>query len=246
MFTIIVVSYNNKDLIGRTLNSLLNQNFKEYELVVIDGGSSDGSLDEFNNYKLLFPNFYLISEPDDGIYDAMNKGVKYASGDYIYFLNLGDAFFNNDVLLNVSQIIKKNYMYAIYYGNIVWGEQVINYPRKLSMIYFLFERMVCHQAIFASKSYLLNYPFDITLRLCADRDWLTRIIREGALYKKIDIIIAKYDINGASSNYNRYNVDSIRAIRKSFGVLGVIIVKVKRFFGKILRSIKHVCSNKFD
>ena len=107
MFTIIVVSYNNKDLIGRTLNSLLNQNFKEYELVVIDGGSSDGSLDEFNNYKLLFPNFYLISEPDDGIYDAMNKGVKYASGDYIYFLNLGDAFFNNDVLLNVSQIIKK-------------------------------------------------------------------------------------------------------------------------------------------
>lgn len=233
LFSIITVSYNNKEHINKTLKSLLMQTYDDYELIIVDAKSTDGSKEEFELWKQKFKNYVFISEPDEGIYDAMNKGVKKSTGEYIYFLNLGDLFFNNDVLAKVAEYINLRRM-DFYYGDIVWGQDIKKQPSYLSFFYFLNEHMICHQSVFAKKVLLESLPFDLTFKVCADRDWMIRSLRAGASYKKMNIIIACYNTDGLSSNYKNYDIDSLNATEKNFGICGVWFVKIKRLIGKLI------------
>lgn len=236
LFSIITVSYNSKEYIKETLTSLKEQSFKDYELIIIDGNSNDGSLEEFAIYKDWLPQFRIVSEKDSGIYDAMNKGVKLAEGDYIFFLNLGDKLYDYNILQNIADKIFEEQNFDIYYGDVLWGNEILVQPKKINKLFFLRERMICHQSIFARRPLLINIPFDLDLRVCADRDWLFNAIKAGASYKKLDIVIACYNLDGKSSNYKLYESDSLKTIRKEFGLLGVFFVKIKRLIGKRLKK----------
>lgn len=233
LFSIITVSFNNKEYIAKTLRSLLMQTYDDYELIIVDANSNDGSIEEFELWKQKLKKCLFISEPDKGIYDAMNKGVKKSTGEYIYFLNLGDLFFNNDVLAKVAEYINSKKM-DFYYGDIVWGQHIKKQPSYLSFLYFLNEHMICHQSVFSKKILLERFPFDLTFKVCADRDWMIRSLRAGASYRKMNIVIAYYNIDGLSSNYKNYDIDSLNATKKHFGIYGVCFVKIKRFIGKLI------------
>lgn len=231
VFSIIIVSYNSSKFIDDTLKSIRDQSFTDYEIVVVDGNSTDDSVEKFELQSQFFENIKIISEPDRGIYDAMNKGISYTSGDYIFFLNLGDKFFDCSVLEKMSVLIEKTKC-DLYYGDVMWGANRTNYPSKLSHLYFLREKMPCHQAIFAKKSLLVKFPFNIKFKVCADRDWLIRAFKSGMTYEKADVITCYYDLNGKSSDYSNYGRDSLRVTRNSYGLIGTLFVRLKRLLGK--------------
>ena len=116
LFTIIIVSYNTKNEFIKTLNSVKRQTYKKYEVIIIDGYSNDGTIDLIKKIKDKRINFLI--ERDNGIYDAMNKGIKKANGQWTLFLNSGDIFVDQNILINVNAIIKKK-------SDIVFGNTII-------------------------------------------------------------------------------------------------------------------------
>lgn len=233
--TVITVCYNAESVIGCTLDSLGNQVYDQYELVIVDGKSCDRTMEIIHEKQHMFNQCRIISEPDDGIYNAMNKGVSMASGEYVYFLNAGDKFFDTYVLEKVMDHVMSGV--DIVYGNMIYGEELKRYTKKLSKQYFLSEHMICHQAIFAKKKWLRKYPFEEKYKLCADRHWLYQCIKEGCVVRHMAETIGYYDTNGKSADLDEFKKDSLRVIRDDFGVGGVLYVKLKRLAGSIARRI---------
>ena len=234
--SIITVCFNCKNNIEKTLYSILMQKYIDYEYIIIDGKSSDGTLDVVKNYQNRIKNMIIVSEPDGGIYDAMNKGIKMASGDYIIFMNAGDVFYNNSVLVDVSMYLDLGK--DIYWGNVKKKDHIETYPNRITKCYLILrEKMVCHQAIFAKRELLESCNFDTSFKICADRDWFIKslfILKSSFLYMK-DIIVCDYDCFGvSSSNYRLYCIESERISKKYYGYIGVVMIKVKRFIGRLL------------
>ena len=237
--TIIMVCYNAGSTIEASLKSLECQTYRDYEVVIVDGQSDDHTVDIINNYRHLFKNCKVISEPDKGIYDAMNKGVVFSKGEYIYFLNAGDCFFSENTLKKVVQNLSEEK--DILYGDMICGGSLKRYPEKLSRLFFLSEKMICHQAIFAKKYLLEENPFIERYGLCADRYWLYQCFKKKVRIFHIDELIGYYDTNGKSSNIENFQRDSIKVIKDDFGFLGVLYVRCKRKIGKITK--KNMCKN---
>ena len=120
--SIITINYNNGDGLQRTIESVIKQNFKSYEYIVIDGGSTDKSIDVIKRNKNHIN--YWISEPDTGIYNAMNKGIRKATGEYLIMINSGDVLVNEDVL---DTVFKKNNNSDIIYGDVLWNDNGVEY-----------------------------------------------------------------------------------------------------------------------
>jgi glycosyltransferase involved in cell wall biosynthesis len=171
-FSIITVSLNSKDTIEATIQSVLNQKFTNYEYLIIDGGSKDGTLDILEKYQTQGALTYL-SEPDAGIYYAMNKGVKQSKGDWIYFLGSDDIFFDESVLHDVYINVKSSIVEVIY-GNVKFLHSGVTYDgffdhEKIST------KNICHQALFVNKTvydkiglfnteYKMSADFEFNLR----------------------------------------------------------------------------------
>jgi glycosyltransferase involved in cell wall biosynthesis len=200
LISLITVVYNGESLLADTLRSAINQTYKNIELVIIDGGSSDQTVAVAKQFSA--HTGILISEKDKGIYDAMNKGIKAAKGEWVYFLNAGDSFYDNNVL---TDIFSKN-LDAI---DLVYGKvQTVNEPTGVDYIMgepvtirnFYHKYPVCHQATFTRKSaFEAVGPYNDTYKIAADSEWFVRFFQSGsnqALF--IDRIIAYYDIQGAS------------------------------------------------
>lgn len=234
--SIITVSFNCKNTIEKTLYSVANQKNQDYEYIIIDGGSTDGTMELIQAYSNIIENMYIVSEPDNGIYDAMNKGILKASGDYIFFLNSGDVFYNDFVLAEVMKYLDLDF--DIFWGNVIKNNIVETYPSQISKFRLVaLERMICHQAIFAKKELLEKYLFDTTFKICADRDWLINVIfRYGATYYYMkNLIICDYDCTGiSSSNYKTYSIESMRIAKRNYGYFVVFFIWIKRIIGRIL------------
>lgn len=200
--SIITVNYNNNKGLIRTLESVKKQNYPSYEHIIIDADSTDGSKDTIRKYEKENPRLtYWSSEPDKGIYDGMNKGIKMAKGEYLYFLNSGDNLIE-DVLQRVS-FDKTKYIY----GNIrfIGGgkSREEKAPDKADLIFFL-TKSLPHQACFIHKSLFEHRIYDVNYKIIAD--WIHSfqcIILNECSYKHIPLIIAEYDQNGISSNYQK-------------------------------------------
>lgn len=233
-FSIITVTYNCESSIGHTIESLLAQEFDDYEYIVIDGLSTDRTLQIIEKYRNRIKNFTLISEKDTGIYDAMNKGIRISKGDYIYFLNSGDLFYSEEVLSCVNKITETNK--DIYYGSMYRDNAIQKFPEALSDLFLIYEeRMICHQAIFAKRDLLSKQLFDKQLRICADREWLIRALKSGASYYYMkNIIVGYYDVSGVSSVYTNFEKDSLIIAKKYAGNKAVLFIKLKRVIGQIL------------
>lgn len=225
--SVIMVCLNSEDVVRKTLESLANQTYKNYEFIVKDGLSKDKTLEIVSEYKNKIKNVKVVSKRDIGIYDAMNQAVKLSKGEYIYFLNAGDELYSAETLANVSKELDKD----IVYGDMIYGGEALHQTKKLSNIHFLLERMLCHQSIFAKKELLLRHPFENRFKFCADRHWLYSCVNEYAKLKHIDEIIGCYDTTGVSSNYSNFDADSLKVIEEEFGVFAVLFVKFKRALG---------------
>lgn len=214
-FSIITVCYNAASNIENTIKSVLAQNYSEYEYIIIDGGSKDGTLDIIKSYSELCPQIKYISEADEGLYHAMNKGIRMASGDYIEFLNSGDLLANENVLSLVAVRIEKeqenevtagsNHNKMIVYGDIIYinsdgSESVRKYGSSCGKaIYYGTGDCVNHQACFAAAACFDKYDFDYKkYRICADRDWMMKQTRSGCKWIATNEILVKYDLSDES------------------------------------------------
>ena len=197
--SIITVNYNNKSGLQKTIESVINQTFSDYEYIIIDGGSIDGSQELIKKYTEKIT--YWISEPDKGIYNAMNKGIRKAKGEYFIFLNSGDIFFGERTL---EEVFKNNFNNAdIVYGAACFlknkEKKIIQFPEKLSLSFFMND-MICHQAMFFNKIFFSKYgEYNENYKLASDWILVFKALYLNANYLKINSIICLYDGNGKTS-----------------------------------------------
>ena len=199
--SIITINYNDQEGLLKTVRSVVGQSVQPYEFIVIDGGSTDGSREVIEEFKSAFS--YWVSEKDKGIYNAMNKGIDRASGEWCLFLNAGDILHYNNVL---SSLDKADIHTDIVCGNVwVLTEQpyLKKAPDSISMDY-LYGNTICHQSALIRTEILKKHHYDESLRIVSDRKlFLQALILDNASYQHVDVDLADYDVNGFSSK-NRF------------------------------------------
>ena len=205
VITIITVVFNDELNIENTLNSVIQQSYRNIQYIVIDGNSSDGTLDVVNRYRDNID--ILISEPDRGVYDAMNKGINEAVGDWIIFMNSGDLFYNDSVLENV---FKFDYEEDVLYGNNVYAHNIedIVVPRKLDT--FWRGLPFNHQASFVKTELYKKFNFDLKYSISSVHDFFFKLFKEGYRFRYIDIVISVYDLTGMSATSFMWLADNWR------------------------------------
>lgn len=203
--SVITVVYNNVRDIERTVQSVISQTYASVEFIVIDGGSKDGTLDILNQYSQQIS--ILISEKDSGIYDAMNKGLSQATGDYIVFMNSGDEFYDENTLHSIftkHYQIKAGQTPDILYGDTLLIDENLNYlgkrqhalPQNFTWKSFQTGMSICHQAIYVKRS--LCTPYNLKYRLSSDIDWVIRVAKKSKWNINVNQIVAKYLVGGLS------------------------------------------------
>lgn len=200
--SIITINYNNCLGLEKTINSIISQTYKDFEYIVIDGDSTDGSKNIINKYKSHITT--SISEPDSGIYNAMNKGVHYANREYCLFLNSGDVLAYPNVLENLAVMTSHE---DIITGSTVFddSEEVWISPEKVSLMTFL-KGSLSHQSSLIKRSLLLKYPYDESKKIVSDWKFcIETLILHNCSYKRYEGIISKYDKTGISSNPSFFN-----------------------------------------
>lgn len=201
--SIITVVRNDVKNIERTVLSVLNQKYDgEIEYIVIDGNSNDGTLDILAKYKSQI--HCLISEPDRGVYDAMNKGVRNSTGDYVNFMNSGDVFHSDDVLAKMDFSSAGDFP-SILYGNVstrYWDGVYVEKPSEFFKTSLKFKGIgICHQTMFFHGDTIRNMEYDLSYRIASDYDLAYRMYRAGVKFFYRDVIVADYEWgNGISSN----------------------------------------------
>ncbi len=224
-FSIITITYNAEAFLPRTVESVLSQHYRDIEHIIIDGASTDSTLSVAQDYmqrSYAAQNGHevrIVSEPDNGLYDAMNKGLRQASGDYICFLNAGDFFPNANVLDTiVSRSLtgkSRQQLPAVIYGDTDIVDNEGNFlrhrrlapPRNLTWRSFRKGMLVCHQAFYARLDIARTVPYDTRYRYSADVDWCIRVMKEaermGAGLAYVDSVVVNYTQEGQTTKHHR-------------------------------------------
>lgn len=201
--SIITINYNNLEGLKRTVESVVNQTWQEFEYIIIDGGSTDGSKEIIADYQKRIT--YWVSEKDNGIYHAMNKGINKSTGDFLIFMNSGDVFYNDTIIdVLVSELKTTD---AIVYGDVVLRnekkdtERIQKHPEKLNFSYF-YNQTICQQACFIKRSLFDTiFYFNENYKITSDWEFLIYAIYiEKVQTRKIDVLISIYDTSGISGN----------------------------------------------
>lgn len=206
LISIITVTYNVENSIEETLLSVINQNFNNFEYIIIDGGSRDGTIDVIKRYQDKI--HYWISEPDSGIYDAMNKGIKLAKGEFICFINAGDILIElpTDVLLNSSSSLIA-FPVKLSVGDVC--KPKVDYTLKI-------RNTLPHQGCFYKNS--VEFCFDTNFKVFSDFCLNQRMYRQG---KKIEVfdkpIVAFHDMGGISHD-RKYSNEIFKVVKANFGL----------------------------
>ncbi len=213
--SIITVNFNNNRGLKQTLESIKVQTYKDYEHIIIDADSTDGSKETIANYSKETSHLtYWVSEKDKGIYDGMNKGIRQAKGEYLYFLNSGDCL-QNDILKDIA-FDGTQYIY----GDMVLNEQkekreriAPDYP---SLIFFFYDSL-SHQACFIHHSLFTNELYDTRYKIISD--WahsVKSIVIGNCSHRHISCVIAECDGTGISSNYTDVQAERIKWFQENF------------------------------
>lgn len=212
LISIITVNLNDVEGLKRTMTSVFGQTFKDFEYIVIDGGSTDGSKEYIEQHSDRID--FWVSEKDTGIYNAMNKGIKAATGEYLLFLNSGDELFNNEVLKGNKQYLEFK---ELIYFNIQVGEkeisEIVSYPKELRFS-DLFFGSLGHPSTFIKKELFEKVGlYDENLKIVSDwKFFILALFKYNCSYKKVDNTLSIFYLDGISSNPK--NEDVITAERK--------------------------------
>ena len=245
-FSVVTITFNAETVLQRTLDSVLCQTYEEVEHLIIDGASTDGTLALSEAYKQRSDEsdnghqVILQSEPDRGIYDAMNKGLTQASGDYIVFMNAGDTFPQADTLEQVVHRCRlaelpTDEWPGVLYGNtdIVDGEGRYLHPRrlqppaKLTWRSFRQGMLVCHQAFYARTDFAIATPYDQRYRYSADVDWCIRIMKaadkENVPLHNLHMVVANYTQEGQTTLHHRESlIERFKVMGRHYGWLSTM------------------------
>lgn len=239
--SVVTVCYNTVDSIERTILSILDQTYHNIEYIIIDGGSTDGTVDIIQRYADRIS--YWVSEPDKGIYDAMNKGIAVATGDYINFMNAGDCFFSHSIIEAVVYNINRT---AVYYGDVVMCDAKNNcffYGGKFNR-YRIAITNICHQGIFYPLSLLKEHQYDLSYPVLAD--WHTnQSLWKYTSFQHINLITAKFSLGGLSSSSIKdiaFYKNRISHLAKSLGIIATIYYIFRRTCSTLKQALiqKHI------
>ncbi len=219
--SVITVVYNNARDIERTILCMINQTYRDIEYLIIDGGSTDGTLEVIKKYSDKISK--IISEPDKGIYDAMNKGLALATGDYVLFMNSGDEIYAPDT---VEKVFATSPDADIYYGETEmfdenWsslGLRRHKAPEKLTHKSFRFGMSVSHQAIYVRRS--ITEPYNLNYQLSSDIDWILNALKNAKKVVNTNMLVAKYLVGGMSKKKHRQSLkERFDILTKHYGLV---------------------------
>ncbi|HEY0895121.1 MAG TPA: glycosyltransferase family 2 protein [Sphingobacteriaceae bacterium] len=238
--SVITIVYNNARDIERTMLSVLNQTYANIEYIIIDGASTDGTLEIIRRYEDRIA--VLVSEKDKGIYDAMNKGLLVATGDYILFMNSGDEIYAPET---VERVFATEPDADIYYGETEmfddnWnslGQRRHKAPEKLTAASFRYGMSVSHQAIYVRRA--IATPYDLQYKYSSDIDWILSALEKAGKVVNTRMYVAKYLVGGMSKKKHRESLKERFAIfTRHFGLIpnlinhGVIAFNLLRYYLK--------------
>lgn len=236
--SVITVVYNNASDIERTIKSVINQSYSPIEYLIIDGASTDGTLAVIESYQTKISK--LVSEKDEGIYDAMNKGLALATGDYVLFMNSGDEIYETDT---VEKVFASKAHADIYYGETEMlnanlqseGTRRHKAPKELTLASFRYGMCVSHQAIYIKKS--ITEPYNPKYQLSADIDWILNALTKAKTVVNVDFYVAKYLMGGMSKQKHLQSLkERFKIFSHYFGTLpnifnhGVITLRLLFYY----------------
>jgi glycosyltransferase involved in cell wall biosynthesis len=201
-FSIVVPTLNVAPVVGVCLSSIANQTFADFEVVVRDGGSNDTTLETIAGYKTVLGDRLLVTTGRDaGVYDAMNRGVAQARGEWLLFLGADDRLHADDTLARVAAFIRENLGSHLVYGDVILRGTSTRDGGTFDLDRLLFERNICHQSIFYRREVFTNLgPYNLRYPIWADWDFNIRCFMNPALVARhIDVIVADYDNTGGLS-----------------------------------------------
>lgn len=223
-FSIITVTYNAQKVLEDTIQSVISQTYHQVEYIIIDGASKDNTLTIIEKYRSRISQ--VVSEPDKGLYDAMNKGISLATGDYICFLNAGDSFHGDHTLQRMVHSIHSNEWPDILYGEtaLVDAERHflrmrrLSAPEVLSWKSFKQGMLVCHQAFFAKRT--LVEPYHLEYRFSADFDWCIRVMKKARTLHNTHLTLIDYLDEGMTTQNRKASLkERFRIMTKHYGLL---------------------------
>lgn len=243
--SVITVVYNGQNLLEGTIKSVINQTYNNIEYLIIDGKSKDKTVDIIKQYESNIANW--ISESDNGLYDAMNKGLKMATGDFVLFMNAGDQFSNLTVLETVFS--KYDDQTDVLYGEVMMVDEnrkaigtrteitTRKLPQKLTWKSMKLGMVVCHQAFIPRRELC---PFYMDDNLSADIDWVIEILKKSRKNVNCDIVVADFLVGGVSKQRHRQSLkDRYNVLQKHFGVipnfLNHVLIIIRAVWFKISR-----------
>ncbi|MFA5023520.1 MAG: glycosyltransferase family 2 protein [Patescibacteria group bacterium] len=234
--SVITVCFNNRSGLEKTIESVIGQTYQNLEYIIIDGGSKDGTVELVQKYQQKFP-IIFISELDEGIYDAMNKGIKIASGEWLNFMNSGDTFYQPDSISLAAKYLSKD-------NDIVYGNTEIRYnnfkiikkeprPNKLWM------GRIPHQSAFIKASTMKKYQYNKSNKIVADLEFFMRVYFDGGKIKNVQEVFSSFSKDGLTEKFDQQVVkDAYKTVKKLKP--GIIVdlyynaLKVKPIIKKIL------------
>lgn len=246
--SIITPTYNSEKTIDGTINALLNQSFNDFEYIIIDGMSKDNTIIEIEKY---IPSFNakgvsvtIISEPDKGVYDAMNKGISFAKGDLVGITNSDDWYENNTLELvwnrySEPNIDRDNSM--VYGIERVWkDDKIFNVQRRGAS--FISESVLPHSAFFVAKKVYEKYgAFDLNVKVLADYDFICRCVSKGVKLVELDVVVSNFRLGGISSSYFDFYLDFYN-IKHKYGFISdrkykelKFVLKIKDLINKVIK-----------
>lgn len=254
-FTVVTCTYNAASVLQRTLDSIQRQTYCNIEHIIMDGGSKDKTLSMVKTYEHKTEagenahQIVVVSEPDKGLYDAMNKSIDRATGDYLVFMNAGDVFPSDDTLELVEGCVGEGEdLPGVLYGD----TDIVNMegrflrhrrlapPKKLTWRSFKWGMLVCHQSFYARTDIARGIPYDLSYHYSADVDWCIRIMRESARrhlpLRNVNAVITHFLDGGMTTQYHRASLrERFRVMRTHYGLLLTLVMHIYFVFRQMAK-----------
>lgn len=247
--SVITVNLNNVEGLKKTVASVFSQSFKDFEFIIIDGNSTDGSKEYIAEISANVTR--SISEPDTGIYNAMNKGIRLTKGDYVYFLNSGDTLYKSSTLEDVAGKMSANLDF--YYGDLIYnwpkGQEVVSFPAVLSFSFFVSDN-INHQACFIKRKLFDDiFYYNEDYKIISDWEFLIfAVCKVQISYEYLGMLISIYDTSGISTDRkNRKDIydDKEEVIKKHFPLFAHDYKEIAALQTKRVKQFFHIKKYRF-